>query len=268
MDHRQVVETITRTISAAPGVQALFLSGSYGAGTADAFSDVDFLLVTPDGASDALAGVWREAVAQTGEIVLWWDRSVRPILINAITADWVRIDLVILRSDQLIGQSQDRLKPLYDPGGLYDTLQQTAPVSEPSRARLTYQFEEFIRILGLLPLAAGREEYINGVLGIFHLRNLLVELLIEETNAPYRGGALHLNRLLTDEQKQLLTALPPPAPNRQAMIDGHLACAAAYLPRARAFAKRHGVDWPERFEDVTWARLQDTLGLTRPYTPT
>lgn len=63
--------------------------------------------------------------------------------------------------------------------------------------KFIYQIEEFIRILCLLHLAAGRAEYINGVLGVYHLRNLLIDLMIEETNAPNRGGVLHLNRLIT-----------------------------------------------------------------------
>ena len=51
------------------------------------------------------------------------------------------------------------------------------------------------------------------------------------------------------------------------MIDTHLAYAAAYLPRARAMAKRLDLEWPERFEEVTWARLHDALSITRPYDP-
>jgi len=94
------------------------------------------------------------------------------------------------------------LKPLFDHDDIFKGLANVPETKAPNPARVRYQIEEFIRILGLLHLAAGREEYINGVLGVFHLRNLLLELLIEETAAPNRGGALHLNRLLTDEQKE------------------------------------------------------------------
>jgi len=267
MAHPEVIKTLTAALVDQSAIRALFLSGSYGNGMADAHSDIDFLLVATDGATDEVAGLWRQALDQTGEVVLWWDRTTRPALINAITADWVRTDVVILKPDQIGHLTQDSLKPLFDPDGLYDTLPPTAAPQMLTPARALYQFEEFIRILGLLPLAAGREEYLNGVLGIFHLRNLLVGLLVEETGAPNRGGALHLNRLITAEQKDLLVALPPPEPTREAMIEGHMAYAAAYLPRARRMAARLDVAWPERFEDVTWTRLQQTLGLDRPYEP-
>ncbi len=267
MEHQDVIDIIANALQEAPEVRALFLSGSYGNGLADDYSDIDFILVAKGGATDAVAELWREAVNQTGEIVLWWDRTTRPSLINAITADWTRTDVVILKPDQMGAQTPTSLKPLFDHDDLFEGLANTPENKAPSPARVRYQIEEFIRILGLLHLAAGREEYINGVLGVFHLRNLLVELLIEETAAPNRGGALHLNRLLTDEQKELLTSLPPALPNRDAMISAHLAYARAYLPRARKLALQWGVEWPERFETVTWGKLSNTLSIERPYDP-
>ncbi|WP_422028318.1 nucleotidyltransferase domain-containing protein [Roseovarius sp.] len=265
MDAETVISTIAGALRDQPAVRALFLSGSHGNGRADAYSDIDFLLVTPDGPSDGVAALWRDAVARTGEIVLWRDRVVRPALINAITADWTRTDVILLTPEQAGTYAQDGLSPVFDHDGLYPQLPKAAPQAQMPPARLRYQVEEFIRILGLLHLAAGREEYINGVAGVFHLRNLLVELLVEETTAPDRGGALHLNRLLTEEQKALVAGLPAPEANRGAMIAAHMAYAAAYLPRARRMARARGVDWPERFEAATWARLAEALGVERPY---
>ena len=267
MEHREVIDTIAKSLRNAPPIRALFLSGSHGNGLADEYSDIDFVLVAKDGATDEVAELWRQAVSQTGEIVLWWDRTTRPILINAITEDWTRTDVVILKPDQLGSQTQSSLKPVFDHDAIFGGLAKTAENNGPNPARLKYQFEEFIRILGLLHLAVGREEYINGVLGVFHLRNLLVDLLIEETAAPTRGGVLHLNRLITDEQKKVLTSLPPAIPDRDAMISAHLAYARAYLPRARKLAQKWGVEWPERFETATWRQLSRTLAVERPYEP-
>jgi len=100
-EHQDIIGIIAKALHEAPDVRALFLSGSHGNGLADAYSDIDFILVATDGATDAIAGLWREAVNQTGEIVLWWDRTTRRHLINAITADWTRTDVVILKPDQM-----------------------------------------------------------------------------------------------------------------------------------------------------------------------
>ncbi len=265
MKPERVIETIRNTLCDHSAVRGLFLSGSFGNGRADAYSDIDFVLVSEDGPTDEVAGAWKAAVARTGDIVMWRDRNTRPALINAITADWTRTDVVILKPEQFTGQNQASLRPLFDHDGLFDQLPKDQPQLKASPARLFRQIEEFIRILGLLHLAAGREEYITGVAGIFHLRTILIDLLVEETAAPDRGGALHLNRLLTDEQKALITALPAPVPERDAMIASHLAYAKAYLPRARQLAGRRGVEWPERFEAATWAKLHQSLGIARPY---
>ncbi|WP_299793428.1 hypothetical protein, partial [uncultured Marivita sp.] len=187
------------------------------------------------------------------------------VQINAITADWARTDVIILKPEQFAAHNQSSLRPLFDHDGLYDQLPKERPQPQASPARLFRQIEEFIRILGLLHLAAGREEYINGVAGIFHLRTKLIDLMVEETAAPDRSGALHLNRLLTEEQKALITALPAPVAEREAMITTHLAYAKAYLPRARQLAKQRDVEWPERFEAATWGKLNEALGVERPY---
>lgn len=265
MTPEETIRRISEALSDRPAIRALFLSGSHATGLADDFSDLDFVLVAPEGPSDAIAAAWRAAIEATGEIVLWWDRKPIPTLINAITADWTRTDVVILKPDQLAHHAQSTLRPVFDRDGLHGTLPAEPAQRPPDASRFLHDAQNFIRVLGLLHLAAGRKEYLNGVLGIFHLRNALVDLLIAETDAPNRGGILHLNRLITDDQKALLTALPPPVPERQAMIDTHLAYARAYLPRARARAAALGVDWPEAFEAATWAKLKDSLGLDRPY---
>lgn len=265
MHHADAIEAITEMLRPTPLIRALFLGGSHGTGLDDTYSDIDFVLVAPDGATDEIAQLWREAVEKTGHIVLWRDRMARPGLINAITADWLRVDVVILKPDQMGAQRQDGLKVLIDHDQIYENLDEVTPTPTPSPAYVRYQIQEFVRILGLLPLSVGREEYINGVLGVFHLRNLLVDLMITETGVRHRGGVLHLNRLITDEQKAVLTGLPPAVATRDQMIAGHLAYAAAYLPRARRRAEQWGVDWPEEFEAATWVQLEKTLGIERPY---
>ena len=74
--------------------------------------------------------------------------------------------------------------------------------------------------------------------------------------------------LITDEQEELLAALPPAIAERDAMISACLAYAKACLPRARKLALAWGVDWPERFEAATrdhwaisWALIDPTLWI-------
>ena len=43
------------------------------------------------------------------------------------------------------------------------------------------------------------------------------------------------------------------------------AYAKAYLSRFRKLAKQRDVEWPERFEAATWDKLNEPLGVARPY---
>ena len=69
-DQQQQIETIAGALAGDERIRGLFLSGSHGNGRADDYSDIDFLIVSPEGASDAVAETFREAVAGCGEIVL------------------------------------------------------------------------------------------------------------------------------------------------------------------------------------------------------
>lgn len=253
----QIAETLAYTES----IRAVFLSGSHGMGTADAHSDIDFVIVTRDGANDTMAAVFRETLAYFGDLVLWRDRTVAPVLINAILAPASRVDALILKPDQLARHTQDGTQILFDRDNIHATLAPTAPPTPLDPKRLAYQFEEFIRILGLLPLVIGREEYINGITGVMHLRTLLIDLLIVEAGVPYRGGALTLNRRLTAEQRDLLTSLPALIPTREGVIDAHRAYASAYLHRARAFASANDIPWPDAFEDATLTHIGQAIDL-------
>jgi hypothetical protein len=254
-----VATQIADILRTKPAVRALLLGGSHGNGLADTYSDLDFILVTNDGTNDTIASEWQQTLTQIGEVILWRNRVVAPVLINAIVAPDIRIDALIYTPDQTKRQTQDSVLALFDHDDIFASLPKSRTHAAPDPKRMAYQFEEFIRILGLLPLAIGREEYINGVAGVFHLRNLLVELLIAETNAPNRGGALQLNRLLTADQQDLLVSLPPPIATRDGVIDAHRAYPSAYLHRARDFAREHDIDWPAQFEDVVLTHIGQTL---------
>jgi len=162
MDAAEVISTITQSLEQDTRVRALLLSGSHGNGLADAHSDIDFILITDDGPTDDIAALWKDAVARTGEVVLCWDRSPVPVLINMITADWTRTDALLLKPAQIKPCARDSLRPLIARDGIYDTLAATTPIRRPDAKAFQRQVQDFIRILGLLPLAtSGRADGIG-----------------------------------------------------------------------------------------------------------
>ena len=113
MRQSEVIDLIADSLRDVLSIRTLFLSGSHGNGMADDCSDIDFVLIADDGANEEVAETWRKAVSRTGEIVLWSDRTVRPAIINAITEEWTRTDVVILKPDQMGLLTKNSLKPLF-----------------------------------------------------------------------------------------------------------------------------------------------------------
>ena len=260
MTRDDLIEHVRAAASADPRVAALFLGGSLGSGHGDRWSDCDFVLVaTPEGHATFVEQA-RDWVAQICDPVLWLQIYPGVPLFLAVTEAWLRLDLTVTAPSHLNG-SQATWRPLFDPQGLYDRLPRTAPSRSPDPTRVVAIIEEFLRILGLLPLSVGRGEFVVGVTGVGHLRAQLIALLIESHAPSYPPGALRLSRVLDAEEIALIESLPSPAADRQAVIAASLACAAAFLPRARRLAERLGASWPEALEAAARAHIRRELAI-------
>ena len=70
-----------------------------------------------------------------------------------------------------------------------------------------------------------------------------------------------LHPYLTDEQNALLESLPPLAPNLDSVIEGYVALAEAFLPRAKRLAAATGAQWPDRYEKASVAYFERMVGV-------
>jgi Nucleotidyltransferase domain len=256
----QIIQAVSSALLDHEELRALFLVGSFGKGTADSYSDIDFLAVVEEGKKAEFLSIWRKTLESIAPVVFWNQRPLGGTLINVVTADWVRCDLAIPADNKLGHRSKDTVRVLIDRDGLYETLPAHLAYKGPNTGRVTYLINEFIRVLGLLSVGMGRGEYFLGTVGAGLLRDHLSSLLVEETGIPDPGGALHLSRLLSADQMQVLLSLPFPEPERTSIIEAHLATARAFMPRARAMATKLDIPWPQSFEDATLRNLQRQFG--------
>jgi hypothetical protein len=116
----------------------------------------------------------------------------------------------------------------------------------------------------LLPVVVGREEYVLGESGAHLLREMLIQLMLEDVALEDRGGALHLNRLLPPDRQQTLVDLPAMRANRESVLAANVACAVAFLPLARELHERCGLRWPQELDDAARRRLAATLVIDLP----
>jgi len=242
-------------------IEAAWLAGSLGRGMGDAFSDVDILALVANGRLGEVSTRWaRDADAITP--IVYINSLFGGRVLNAITPDWQRFDLTFIEPAQLDRYDRRRLTPLFNRGRAEPPMGGADPY-RTSPHTLRALVEEFIRVLGLAPVGIGRGEHIVALSGVELLRQMALNLMLEENGVSLsdRGGALRRNPLLTAEQRLELESVPPIWADRAAIVAAQARLASIFLPRAQRLAERIGMAWPQAFEDATRRHLEAELGL-------
>ena len=110
------------------------------------------------------------------------ERPGRAGLVDLVTERWDRCDPFLAGADDCLGQKRahDRLRPLLDRDGLHRRLPETLPPATPDPKRVGFIVQEFIRVLGLLPVGLGRGELVRLTTG--------AGLPVQRTSAPPPGA--------------------------------------------------------------------------------
>lgn len=262
-DEQQVllarIETLLR---AEPRVDAAWLAGSLGRGGGDAWSDIDTLVLAKD-AAEAAAALTERIKAEIDPPLLnihGWGR-----VLSVVTEDWQRFDITVLQGDEIERYDSAKLTLLFN-RGTREPPRHPATTYRCAPQTLRALVIEFIRVIGLTPVAMGRKEFELALTGIDILRRSTLDLMLEENGiAPGdRGGALHRNDMLTAEQQADFKTIPAQAATEESVLAANAAYARIFLPRAKRLAAAIGMDWPERFEQATRRHLKKTLGFDLP----
>jgi hypothetical protein len=187
----------------------------------------------------------------------------KPIF-SQVTANWLRFDVSVGTPASVSDRTTSTVKALYDPSGLSAGLSEPRPPLQPDPGRIESITQEFLRVLGLLPVVVGRGEYALGQSGAGLLREMLIQLMLEDVAVEDRGGALYLNRLLPPDRRQTLVDLPAMAATRESVLTANVACAAAFLPLSHELHQRCGLDWPQELEDAARRHLATTVAVDLP----
>lgn len=259
------ISAITRAMKDAPHLDALWLGGSFGRGEADAYSDVDLIAIVAAEHQAGFAQHWRTQVKALMPIVLWYQARSGGAVHNAIGQGWERIDLLLVDPAGALHRTRDGTRCLVDHVGRYDRLAAHRDWPGPDRTRVAVLIDEFLRVLGLLPVVLGRREYLTARAGLEMQRMALFQLLSEAVDRADKGGMLAWSRRLPPDEISLLERLPQADLTEASLIEAYLAVATAFLPRARAVAARWDIAWPTAFEAATWAHLHRSLGVEAPF---
>ena len=257
MDQAALAKRIGGVLEGIPGVGSAFLGGSHGRDEADSYSDVDVYVVVAD--ADEVSGVLASLSQALERIapILFSKTLPNARTINCITDDWLRFDLTVVNGFELAFLTGGKVKPLFDGLGVSEPLSKAKPSApQPTPEALLDIVNEFIRVLGLSVAVKGRNDLVVAQTGTNLLRDMLIRVFVMSNDVPARRGVLALRRDLTESQQAALVALPAGSTwssvhERTRMI------ADQFFPVARSIADRTGATWPERFEQVTRAYLQN-----------
>ncbi len=255
MDQERRSTQLAESIGADERVRGIWLTGSLGRGTADRFSDIDMLVVVDPDARDDFARQWITFVS-TLTAPLLIKAVVPPYVFAHVLPEWLRWDVTIGIPDDLAALAASQVRELVDKDGLAPGPEITPQPFDP--AAVLALTEEFLRVLGLLPVVIGRGEWVAAASGGGLLRTMTISLLRMQVEGRSPSGALHLSRVLPAEQVQQLESLPPLHADHESAVALHLACARLFLPTARSML---GDAYPDDLEQACWNHLAAELDL-------
>lgn len=262
MSRDELIGRIVEVLQADDRVRAAWLSGSLGRGAGDQYSDVDVAAVVAEGERKAFVEDWDTVVAAIAPVVLTNKLNTGAVTVfNEITSDWLRFDVSVITPAALEGYTASTLRLLFDKADLQSKLRPGGEPLAPSGSRVNALTKEFMRVLGLLPLVLGREDYTVGASGASLIRMLLIQLMTEDVAVEDRGGALRLRGLLPDARIAEIDGLPAIAATRESVVAVHMAVARLFLPLARDLSERTGTEWPDALERALRDHLDRQLDL-------
>lgn len=264
------IQRAREVLAADERVLAAYLVGGFAIGKADAWSDVDLHVIVTDEATEDLKTSWPKFARRLASLA-----NVKPFQFATggvcITPEWLHFDLVFLARSQVDPTKIEGMLPLLDKAGLLPD----RPVPRPDRREAPFfpeaAVDMFLYMLGNMVSVVGRNEPIPATNGVIMVRDVaLVGLLLAEqgwrsTREHSPGNPFpftkHLRGYLTDEQNGLLASLPSLEPTIDSAIEGYMALARIFLPRARRLAEQTGHSWPQAYENASVAYFERSLGV-------
>ncbi|PWT73184.1 MAG: hypothetical protein C5B60_08570, partial [Chloroflexi bacterium] len=185
-------------------VRILWLTGSLATGTADAQSDVDLRAAVRVEDFEKIDEWWPDLLDELIPTV-WKHRFPGPpdeAILSAITTEYLRFDLVIQSAQDRRPRTLEAAQALFDKDDLAQEFVLTLASPHDLYSQLPSLAQDFIRLLGMLPIVVEREDVPIGMEGQLALHSMLISLLLLENgiDRTFRGKR-HVAAHLDDEQR-------------------------------------------------------------------
>lgn len=243
-------------------VDALWLGGSYGRGDNDTYSDFDFYAhVNSPAVADKTFSDLKARIMNDSSIV--FSKAIVPSkTINGIDQEWRRFDISIVDDSHLPSIYKNEAKMVFDRANVVDKMGTERPPVKSQSGEIEAVTNEFIRVVGLLPVAIGRQDYVLGQSGAQILRDSLLRLMMINDFSGISRGTLSMRKSLSQENYDVMSNVPLIVADKDALINCHSYLAAKFMPLAKHMYAERGMVWPSAFEEATRDSLKKKLSLT------
>lgn len=259
--HQGYIDAVTSKVEADSRIKAAWLEGSFGRGTADRYSDLDFHFLLPPAEFQpfqAAVESWLSTIQPLVLCTLLFDGR----LVNALTQTGLRVDIV-LHTEEPVTIDPANARILVKKGDEL-LVAATPPAVTPavSIKRLEQQTKEFWRCIALLPAVVGRNELITGCMGLTVEIQLLTDIILNSHGIVRDRGVKNLNQFLPiDVRQSIEAALSMQGLSAASLAKAHLGLARIVQQQGRRLAEIHKYTYPTELEEAVLRYVLDELAL-------
>ena len=263
--HQEYLKAFADKAASDVHILAAWLEGSFARGTADRYSDLDIHLLVAEEDKETFQQRLESWLSDVQLLVLF--RETFPgRMMTCITTAGLRLD-VWLHAADTVSLERTKVHVLSAAEGCIQFKEACKDIeSKDVSSVLKQHFNEFWRVLAILPTVLGREEYIAGFMGTTFVVTSLTEVLIIGNRKQRDRGVKNINAFIPQViREEIETVLTIPSINRENIARAHLRLATIMQRCGPDIAEQHGLTYPFDLEKVVVnyvSRELQILGLS------
>ena len=248
--HQEYLKAFADKATSDVRVLGTWLEGSFAKGTADRYSDIDIHLLVAEENKETFQHGLESWLSDIQPLVLFKDTFPGQMM-TCITTVGLRVD-VWLHAGNIITLERTKVRVLSAVEGCIQFTEacRDQELKDVSSV-LKQHFNEFWRVLSILPTVLGREERIAGFMGTTFAVMALTEVLIIGSGNQRDRGIKNINAFLPQAlREEIENALTMPSIDRESIAKAHLRLTAIMQRYGPDIAEQHGVVYPLALEQA------------------
>ena len=263
--HQEYLKAFADKAASDVRVLGTWLEGSFATGTADRYSDIDIHLLVAEENKETFQQGLESWLSDIQSLVLFKDTFPGQMM-TCITTAGLRVD-VWLHIGTTITLERVKVHLLSAAEGCIQFKEgRRDQESKDVSSVLKQHFNEFWRVLAILPTVLGREERIAGFMGTTFAVMSLTEVLIIGSGKQRDRGVKNINAFVSQVlREEVEDALTIQSIDRASIAKAHLRLTAIMQQYGQDIAKQHGVVYPLALEKAVLnyiSRELQILGLS------